>query len=80
MNGLALMTVEVTISDLRNTMVAFGGPQHEGADAMASPDSRMDQGSLPADGVCSTTKQDVRRMSEKRLIMAPPCRDEGYWQ
>ena len=35
MNGLALMTVEVTISDLRNTRVAFGGPEHEEAEAMA---------------------------------------------
>jgi hypothetical protein len=35
MNGLALMTVELTISDPRNTGVAFGGPQHEEADAMA---------------------------------------------
>jgi hypothetical protein len=35
MSGLALMTVEVTISDLRNTRAALGGPQHEGADAMA---------------------------------------------
>jgi hypothetical protein len=35
MNGLALITVEVTITDLCNTKVAFGGPEHEQADAMA---------------------------------------------
>jgi trimethylamine:corrinoid methyltransferase-like protein len=35
MNGLALITVEVTISDLRNTTLAFGGPEHEEADATA---------------------------------------------
>jgi hypothetical protein len=35
MNGLALITVEVTITDLCNTRVAFGGPEHEEADAMA---------------------------------------------
>jgi hypothetical protein len=35
MNGLALITVEVTINDLRNTRLAFGGPEHGEADAMA---------------------------------------------
>jgi hypothetical protein len=35
MNGLALITVEVTISDLLNTRLAFGGPEHGEADAMA---------------------------------------------
>jgi hypothetical protein len=35
MSGLALMTVEVTISDLRNTRLAFGGSEHEEADALA---------------------------------------------
>jgi hypothetical protein len=35
MNGLALITVEVTITDLCNTRVAFGGPEREEADAMA---------------------------------------------
>jgi hypothetical protein len=49
MNGLALITVEVTISDLCNTKVAFGGPQHDDADAMACALAQR-LGAPPPDG------------------------------
>ena len=49
MNGLALITVEVTITDLCNTRVGFGGPEHEEADTMACALARR-LGAPPPDG------------------------------
>ena len=62
MNGLALMTVELTISDLRNTRVAFGGPQPEEADAMACALAQRLGVAPPTDGKLlevTTTKTEL---------------------